>query len=209
MWMVQEQCCHNQLEELHCATGINLASEPEGCATLHNNNSLETIFIKRCCHCCILGKAAQARGQQCEPNLMISYQCGLVFRACCVKGQESSDFPRGDGGDPQDPAKIADDEEQEDPYLNDRCRGGGPCKQQCRDTGDEVVCSCFVGYQLQSDGVSCEDINECITGSHNCRLGESCINTVGSFRCQRDSSCGTGYELTEDNNCKGTASIQI
>lgn len=34
--------------------------------------------------------------------------------------------------------------------------GGGPCKQQCRDTGDEVICSCFVGYQLQSDGVSCE-----------------------------------------------------
>lgn len=49
------------------------------------------------------------------------------------------------------------------------------------------------------------DINECITGSHNCRLGETCINTVGSFRCQRDSSCGTGYELTEHNDCKGTA----
>ncbi|KAK2490176.1 hypothetical protein MC885_002449 [Smutsia gigantea] len=100
-------------------------------------------------------------------------------------------------------AKIsAVDEEQEDPYLNDRCRGGGPCKQQCRDAGEEVVCSCFVGYQLLPDGVSCEDVNECITGSHNCRLGESCINTVGSFRCQRDSSCGTGYELTEDNDCK-------
>lgn len=34
--------------------------------------------------------------------------------------------------------------------------GGGPCKQQCRDTGEEVVCSCFVGYQLLPDGVSCE-----------------------------------------------------
>lgn len=45
--MVQEQCCHNQLEELHCATGINLASEPDGCTSLHSyNNSLETIFIK-------------------------------------------------------------------------------------------------------------------------------------------------------------------
>ena len=49
------------------------------------------------------------------------------------------------------------------------------------------------------------DVNECIKGSQNCRLGETCINTVGSFRCQRDSSCGTGYELTEDNDCKGTA----
>lgn len=50
---------------------------------------------------------------------------------------------------------------------------------------------------------SLPDVNECITRTHSCRPGESCINTVGSFRCQRDSSCGTGYELTEDNDCKG------
>ncbi|KAM9674022.1 fibulin-1 isoform 2-T2 [Trichechus inunguis] len=201
--MVQEQCCHSQLEELHCATGINLAND--GCTTPQGDNaaSLETMFVKRCCHCCLLGRAAQAQGQSCEYSLMAGYQCGLVFRACCVKGQESADFTPGDVGDLQETAKISEgEEEQEDPYLNDRCRGGGPCKQQCRDTGNEVVCSCFVGYQLLSDGVSCEDVNECITGSHNCRLGESCINTVGSFRCQRDSSCGTGYELTEDNDCK-------
>ena len=56
--------------------------------------------------------------------------------------------------------------------------------------------------------VSLLDINECIMGGQNCRLGESCINTVGSFRCQRDSSCGTGYELTEDNDCKGRISSE-
>ncbi|XP_016065554.1 PREDICTED: fibulin-1 isoform X1 [Miniopterus natalensis] len=201
--MVQEQCCHNQLEELHCATGINLANEQDSCTVPQGNASLEAVFVKRCCHCCLLGRVAQARGQSCEYNLMVGYQCGLVFRACCVKGQETTDFAPSDNGDLQETAKVSDmEEEQEDPYLNDRCRGGGPCKQQCRDTGEEVVCSCFVGYQLQPDGVSCEDVNECITGIHNCRLGESCINTVGSFRCQRDSSCGTGYELTDNNDCK-------
>ncbi|KAM4837412.1 fibulin-1 isoform 3-T3 [Urocitellus parryii] len=202
--MVQEQCCHSQLEELHCAAGINLASDQDACVPPRGDNaSLEAMFMKRCCHCCVLGRVAQARAQSCEPSLMIGYQCGMVFRACCVKGQETADFTPGDLGDLQDTAKVSEvEEEQEDPYLNDRCRGGGPCQQQCRDTGDEVVCSCFVGYQLLPDGVSCEDVNECITGSHSCRLGESCINTVGSFRCQRDSSCGTGYELTEDNNCK-------
>lgn len=55
----------------------------------------------------MLGRAAQARGQTCEPNLMISYQCGLVFRACCVKGQENSDFVRGDGTDLQDPGNSS------------------------------------------------------------------------------------------------------
>uniref|UniRef100_A0A4W2C148 Fibulin-1 n=1 Tax=Bos indicus x Bos taurus TaxID=30522 RepID=A0A4W2C148_BOBOX len=202
--MVQEQCCQNQLEELHCATGINLANEQDSCATPRGDNtSLEAMFVKRCCHCCLLGRAAQAQGQSCEYSLMVGYQCGLVFRACCVKGQETADFAPGDGGDLQETAKVSEiEEEQEDPYLNDRCRGGGPCKQQCRDTGEEVVCSCFVGYQLLPDGVSCEDVNECITGGQSCRLGETCVNTAGSFRCQRDSSCGTGYELTEDNDCK-------
>lgn len=47
------------------------------------------------------------------------------------------------------------------------------------------------------------DINECLLGASNCRGGERCINTEGSFRCMREVSCGTGYELTESNNCKG------
>lgn len=47
------------------------------------------------------------------------------------------------------------------------------------------------------------DINECITGTHNCGIGQTCVNTLGSFRCQRDTSCGTGYELTDDSRCKG------
>lgn len=45
--MVQEQCCHNQLEELHCATGINLANEQDSCATPRGDNaSLEAMFVK-------------------------------------------------------------------------------------------------------------------------------------------------------------------
>lgn len=52
------------------------------------------------------------------------------------------------------------------------------------------------------------DINECLVGASNCRRGERCINTEGSFRCQREVSCGTGYELTDSNNCKGLCCLQ-
>uniref|UniRef100_A0A5F8GYV9 Fibulin-1 n=1 Tax=Monodelphis domestica TaxID=13616 RepID=A0A5F8GYV9_MONDO len=179
--MVQEQCCQNQLEELHCATGINVAHEGDGCDSHHDNSSLEAKFIKKCCHCCLLGKAAQAQGQSCEYNLMIGYQCGLVYRACCVKGQEASELAPGD---------VADLVDQEDPYLHDRCRGERRC-----DT------SMALSLIFPSPW-SFPDTNECITGTHNCRIGEICINTVGAFRCQRESSCGTGYELMEDNTCK-------
>ncbi|XP_028934991.1 fibulin-1 isoform X2 [Ornithorhynchus anatinus] len=204
--MVQEQCCHSQLEELHCSAGINAANEGEECAAHSDNSTYEAKFVKKCCHCCLLGKAAHAQGQSCEYSLLIGYQCGLVFRACCVRGREGGEMllPDAEKKEAEEPLGIdkIPEEDQEDPYLHDRCRGGGPCKQQCGDTGSAVVCSCFVGYQLLPDQVSCEDINECISGTHNCRLGEICINTLGSFRCQRESSCGTGYELMDDNTCR-------
>lgn len=45
--MVQEQCCHSQLEELHCTTGINLANEQYSCSTPPGDNtSLEAMFVK-------------------------------------------------------------------------------------------------------------------------------------------------------------------
>ncbi|XP_069823959.1 fibulin-1 isoform X1 [Dendropsophus ebraccatus] len=198
--VIQEQCCLNQLEELHCTNGINIAAEKNSCDTSEQENSstCEARFVKRCCNCCLLGKEAQARGESCEQGLFLGYQCSLVFRACCVKGQEGIEAPNQD----EATNSLLPLAHNEDPSLNDRCRGGGPCTQQCRDTGSSVVCSCYAGYQLQPDGVSCEDINECIAGTHNCKVGQICINQLGSFRCQREINCGTGYELTEDNSCK-------
>lgn len=47
------------------------------------------------------------------------------------------------------------------------------------------------------------DINECLLGAHNCIASQACINTEGSFRCQREGGCGTGYELTDGDQCEG------
>lgn len=55
----------------------------------------------------MLGKASLARDQTCEPIVMISYQCGLVFRACCVKARENLDFVQGNGADLQDPGNSS------------------------------------------------------------------------------------------------------
>ncbi|CAB1412373.1 unnamed protein product [Pleuronectes platessa] len=76
---------------------------------------------------------------------------------------------------------------------------GSSCSQLSAANG---TCDCRDGYQLENDEVNCEDINECQLGSHNCVSGQTCINTEGSFRCQRETSCGTGYELQDNNNCK-------
>lgn len=52
------------------------------------------------------------------------------------------------------------------------------------------------------------DINECTSLSEPCRPGFSCINTVGSYTCQRNPLiCGRGYHASDDGaKCVGKAS---
>uniref|UniRef100_A0A3B4ZT81 Fibulin-1 n=1 Tax=Stegastes partitus TaxID=144197 RepID=A0A3B4ZT81_9TELE len=171
--IVQEQCCVTVLEDNMCTTGINMAKDQSACDSLFTN-TCETKTTKMCCDCCLLGKAAQENGISCDHNLSVGYQCSLVSRACCVDGASDNQT----APTPQTEWKCA-----------HRCAGND-------------TCACFTGYKLKPDGKSCEDINECLLGASNCRAGERCINTEGSFRCQREVSCGTGYELTDSNNCK-------
>ncbi|XP_017360521.1 fibulin-2 isoform X5 [Cebus imitator] len=79
------------------------------------------------------------------------------------------------------------------------CKDNGPCKQVCNSVGGSAMCSCFPGYAIMADGVSCEDINECTSLPEACRSGFSCINTVGSYTCQRNPLvCRRGYHASED-----------
>ncbi|CAO2605911.1 Fbln2 [Lemmus lemmus] len=80
------------------------------------------------------------------------------------------------------------------------CKDNGPCRQVCRVVGGTAMCSCFPGYAIMADGVSCEDINECVTDLHTCTRDEHCVNTLGSFKCYKSLTCEPGYELT-DGEC--------
>ncbi|XP_006870530.1 PREDICTED: fibulin-2 isoform X2 [Chrysochloris asiatica] len=80
------------------------------------------------------------------------------------------------------------------------CKNNGPCKQVCSIVGDTAMCSCFPGYAIMADGVSCEDINECVTAQHTCTRDEHCVNTLGSFHCLESLTCEPGYTL-KDGEC--------
>ncbi|XP_052241042.1 signal peptide, CUB and EGF-like domain-containing protein 3 [Dreissena polymorpha] len=73
--------------------------------------------------------------------------------------------------------------------CNDR---NGMCDHNCMTQWGTPTCSCRSGYQLSSNGYSCNDINECQVGSSKCE--HICTNTEGSFSC----SCRTGYQLNYD-----------
>ncbi|XP_029995516.1 fibulin-2-like isoform X2 [Sphaeramia orbicularis] len=81
------------------------------------------------------------------------------------------------------------------------CEGNGPCEQQCTPVDGWPQCSCSLGFALRTDGVSCEDINECVQGSHNCGPTFDCVNTEGSFRCNPKPRCSVGFNVDAQGNC--------
>ncbi|XP_051885965.1 fibulin-1 isoform X2 [Pristis pectinata] len=216
--IAREQCCRVKLEEIHCENGINVARENQICMAF-NTVIGQCNTGKKCCQCCLLGRGAKSNGHGCEANEALGYQCGQVYRACCVGDEEAintpvnsnhtADFSPDTHNQSPGHETRKSPVELEDPFLNDRCRGGGPCQQRCTDTGTRVSCSCYVGYKLNDDQRTCDDVNECLLLIHQCQTGQRCINTIGSYQCLREISCGTGYELTEDNQCKDIDECEI
>ncbi len=71
------------------------------------------------------------------------------------------------------------------------------CDHSCNSTSGSVVCICASGYQLQTDGRTCSDVNECIVNRGGC--DHVCINDEGYFYCD----CYNGYWLESDGyTCK-------
>lgn len=65
-------------------------------------------------------------------------------------------------------------------------------------------CDCKIGFNLDPLTNACEDINECQINNHECLEIQRCDNTIGSYRCIRTQSCGTGYTFNaETQNCEG------
>ncbi|KAM6912285.1 complement component C1q receptor [Xenentodon cancila] len=55
------------------------------------------------------------------------------------------------------------------------------CEHGCLNTAGSFSCYCYEGFTLWRDGLSCEDVNECV--HERCLAELVCINTSGSFMC--------------------------
>ena len=77
--------------------------------------------------------------------------------------------------------------------------GTSDCSQMCNNTIGSYNCSCDNGFQLDSDGLTCIDINECSLNNGEC--DGRCENTEGSYICL----CPSGYYSLDnsDTNCTG------
>jgi len=67
------------------------------------------------------------------------------------------------------------------------------CAQICTNTPGSYRCSCVSGYQLDPDGKSCIDIDECSNNNGGC--SHHCYNILGSFYC----GCPEGTIMAANN----------
>ncbi|XP_051528728.1 fibulin-2-like isoform X1 [Myxocyprinus asiaticus] len=88
------------------------------------------------------------------------------------------------------------------PVLRNPCAGNGLCSQQCSVIRGLAQCSCFPGYSLMANGHTCEDVNECTGGRHNCSLEEVCVNREGSYQCvPLNEMCDEGFIHNQNRDC--------
>ncbi|VDK42368.1 unnamed protein product [Anisakis simplex] len=59
-----------------------------------------------------------------------------------------------------------------------------PLNGICKDTLGSYLCACQPGFELQSDGRTCVDRNECEDGSNKCLQHSKCVNLFGSYKCE-------------------------
>ncbi|GBM25260.1 Low-density lipoprotein receptor-related protein 4 [Araneus ventricosus] len=110
--------------------------------------------------------------------------------ACPVSGEYISWTKVCDGN------HDCDDLDDEGSLCDISCSSGS-CSHKCQKTPQGPKCSCYEGYVLSRDGVSCEDdVNKCNTPG---RCSHFCNNTKDGFKC----SCAEGYNLeTDQRTCK-------
>lgn len=79
----------------------------------------------------------------------------------------------------------------------DECvSANGGCAHNCVNLEGSHACSCREGFELESDGRTCGDSDEC--SANPC--SHTCVNLDGGFRCD----CPRGYILDEDRlSCIG------
>uniref|UniRef100_A0A673GV19 EGF-containing fibulin-like extracellular matrix protein 1 n=1 Tax=Sinocyclocheilus rhinocerous TaxID=307959 RepID=A0A673GV19_9TELE len=83
-------------------------------------------------------------------------------------------------------------------YCRDvnECLTASPCQHQCYNLIGSFICQCEVGYELASDSVSCQDINECEFSNYICQF--QCVNQPGGYQCV----CPDGYQLQGTRMCQ-------
>ncbi|XP_028334250.1 fibulin-2 isoform X1 [Physeter macrocephalus] len=184
--------------ELASREALSLGAETELPNSLPGDDQDECLLLpgELCQHLCV--------------NTVGSYHCAC-FPGFSLQDDGRTCRPDGDRPEPEAAEESALSPESSQVAPNtialpvpqpSTCKDNGPCKQVCGVVGDTAMCSCFPGYAIMADGVSCEDQDECLLSTHGCSWRQLCVNTLGSFYCVSHTVlCAEGFILNAHGKC--------
>ena len=194
--VARSECCNRQVQKQQCDWGTKSARYRQSCNIYDvqaygsvSKGSCKDQIERTCCNCCWIGMKVNHEMQQ---ELLMDVE---LYK------------------DKEDYCNLMSD------YFSDHCKMSflncckkGPQSQSTTWRYDDInaIASqetlrrmrCITGYKRNQNTANCEDLNEC--AFNPCAAGFACINTIGSYRCQRvthDDTCGTGYYLNKNNTC--------
>lgn len=196
---VVQVCCLKSKQDQMCSRGME-DGMLDGARCAIRDDVIGSVTYTECCHCCQMGRSAKRMGMDCR-SPSIGNPCDTRFVQCCVGKDDTDD--------------VDSKEDDREPPLNstdtDECAIFGAdqlCSQICINTIGSFRCECESGYKLARDGRTCyrddcqqgfayntvtglcEDIDECVIGTHDCYHGNQvCQNLRGGFYC----TCEEGY----------------
>nr|XP_006818543.1 PREDICTED: fibrillin-3-like [Saccoglossus kowalevskii] len=130
-------------------------------------------------HCGPLYPMPNGDPAECSPHSSHNHCCGPDGH--CGHGPAYCECP-----------SCIDYRRHEHEYECDNENGG--CEHICNDRYHSHDCECHIGYTLNADNHTCDDINECDEENGGCEY--ECVNTIGSYYCV----CEDGFILGEDHH---------
>ncbi|XP_046731290.1 fibulin-2 isoform X2 [Silurus meridionalis] len=169
----------------------------------HSSNSVENLEDvdeckrfegRRCLHVCI--NTLGSYKCECHPG----YSLMQDGHTCALENAEEDNRVTEEGS--VFTLATAPQETTQSTTVQNPCAGNGPCSQQCFGVEGLARCSCFPGFSLNSDGRTCEDVNECSRATHTCSPKEVCVNMEGFYKCVLlNERCDVGFIHNQNREC--------
>ena len=196
-----EVCCWSKTRDSACQRGQDLAKEGQSCQLDQEAAPVFDQTLTECCIACNIGAMTPANECSRLVNLMPSPYAQSSFVKCCfgsdlaIITDEIDDGRCPDGFVFNEALEVCDDIDEclstMSPHLCD------PNFEVCVNTIGDYLCDpiiqlndsstsstpCPEGYKFFL--INCIDVDECEENLHNCSREQVCVNTEGSFNCDR------------------------
>ncbi|KAI8737293.1 mucin-4 [Biomphalaria glabrata] len=139
--------------------------------------------------------------------------CSENYNACranpCAVGQSCTDLTPEQQGMNQTgyvcgPCPVGFEEQGGRCIDINECKDNLTCPQGCENTVGSYICSCNIGFRLNTLNTSiCDDINECEENIDDC--SQTCVNAIGSYSC----NCFNGYTLQSGVCEKNSSNVEL